>query len=187
MRTKKRKKRSLSIELEFLRPNSTKDSVQSSLRSAFPLSAFWSAGQNEATVPTSLQSLQLQSLQSLSPLATLIPCNCQLKHNLAYCKQSPACNFPSRRDFPKKLDFTTYSINRFFMMLINNIKRIIMLDDDNVSSYVKQARRHGGSFRDRAPSNDCLCPPKQKLRPPQQGLCPEEINRLRFTGVQIEA
>ena len=51
---------------------------------------------------------------TLSPLATLIPCNCQLKHNLAYCKQSPACNFPSRRDFPKKLDFTTYSINRFF-------------------------------------------------------------------------
>ena len=73
------------------------------------------------------------------------------------------------------------------MMLINNIKRIMMLDDDNVLSYVKQARRHGGSFRDRAPSNDCLCPQNKNCAPPQQGLCPEEINRLRFAGVQIKA
>ena len=43
-----------------------------------------------------------------------------------------------------------------------------------------QARRHGGAFRGRAPTNDCLCLPKR-------GLCFEEINRLGATGVQIEA
>ena len=43
-----------------------------------------------------------------------------------------------------------------------------------------------GAFRDRAPSNDCLCPPKRNLCPTKRGLCPEEINRLGATGVQIE-
>ena len=37
-----------------------------------------------------------------------------------------------------------------------------------------------GAFRDLALPNDCLCPLKW-------GLCPEEINRLGATGVQIEA
>ena len=50
-----------------------------------------------------------------------------------------------------------------------------------------QARRHGGAFRGCAPPNDCLCPPEWKLSPPKRGLCPEEINRLGATGVQIEA
>ena len=44
-----------------------------------------------------------------------------------------------------------------------------------------------GAYRGRAPSNDCLCPPKRKLCPPKRGLCPEEFNRLGATGVQIEA
>ena len=43
-----------------------------------------------------------------------------------------------------------------------------------------QNRRHGGAYRGRAPQTDCLCPPKR-------GLYPEEINRLRASGAQIEA
>ena len=46
-----------------------------------------------------------------------------------------------------------------------------------------------GAFRSRAPPNDCLCPVKRKLNCAllKRGLCPEEINRLGATGVQIEA
>ena len=44
-----------------------------------------------------------------------------------------------------------------------------------------------GGIPGRAPPKWLLVPPKQKLRPPKRGLCPEEINRLGATWVQIEA
>ena len=44
-----------------------------------------------------------------------------------------------------------------------------------------------GAYRGRAPPKWLLVPPKRKLFPPKRGLCPEEINRIGATGVQIEA
>ena len=49
-----------------------------------------------------------------------------------------------------------------------------------------QARRHGGAFWVRAPQMTS-CAPQTKIVPPKRGLCPKEINRLRATGMQIEA
>ena len=57
----------------------------------------------------------------------------------------------------------------------------------HISRFSSGPAPRGGAFRGRAPSNDCLCPPKRKLRPPKRGLCPEEINRLGAIGKQIEA
>ena len=49
-----------------------------------------------------------------------------------------------------------------------------------------QARRHGRAFRGRAPRMTA-CAPQTKILLPKRGLCPEEINKLEATGVQIEA
>ena len=44
---------------------------------------------------------------------------------------------------------------------------------------LSQTRRHEGAYRGRVPN--------WLLVPPKRGLSPEEINRLRASGAQIEA
>ena len=39
----------------------------------------------------------------------------------------------------------------------------------------KQARRHGGAFRDRAPPNDCLSPPNENCAPPSEVCAPKKL------------
>ena len=56
-----------------------------------------------------------------------------------------------------------------------------------VLALLKSGPAPWGAFRGCAAPNDCLCPPNKSCAPPKQGLCPEEINRLGATGVQIEA
>ena len=59
--------------------------------------------------------------------------------------------------------------------------------EENLFLGLYQARRHGrGALRGRASPNDCLYP-QTKFVPPQWGLCPEEINKLGATEMQIEA
>ena len=44
-----------------------------------------------------------------------------------------------------------------------------------------------GAFRGLAPQMATCAPQTKIVPPPKRGLCPEEINRLRATGVQLEA
>ena len=49
-----------------------------------------------------------------------------------------------------------------------------------------QTRRQGGHTGAVTPQMTA-CAPQTKVVPPKRGLCPEEINRLGASGVQIEA
>ena len=44
-----------------------------------------------------------------------------------------------------------------------------------------------GAFRGRAPQMTACAPQTKIVPPPKRGLCPDEINRLGATGMQIEA
>ena len=46
----------------------------------------------------------------------------------------------------------------------------------NIQLTLRQTRRHGGTFRGRAPQMSA-CAPQTKFVPPQRGLCPEKINK----------